>query len=359
MKFSSDSSVCVPSREMLDSASSQTSSAENIYPAAKEIEPLPPVDERAKMLSGPPSCHTSSSFSSSPLATPSNPHSAASGDVSTLSSEPVCCQSAVGVPVLAQNTEEEVKNSSQTNNPSARTDSSTENNKGLSQSKPGSRGHERQSSFERERDRTYSDYSRERERHYRDRSPPRESHSDRHRYRRDYRGHHRSYRDRFPPPEHSYKDWDLDRRKERIGFHSWEHPRERRSYHYSHYHHRFDVSHERRGYYPHLQQSHSHWKWQKDGREPWATKDKKNGWDRDCYQSQDRSSSPAATALESNRSKVSPPRDCLDSAHRRVDQSAKLKKERDDSSEGRRSKKHKKSKKKKKSKDKDRLYESR
>lgn len=345
-------------KEVLDSASSQTSSAENIHPAAKEIQPLPPVDERAKMLSGPPSCHTLSSISSLPLATASNPHSAASRDVSTLSSELVCCQSTLGVPVVAQNTEEEVKNLPQTNDPSARTDSSTENNKGQNQSKPGSRGHERQSSFERERDKTYSDYSRERERHYRDRCPPRESHSDWHRYRRDYRGHHRSYRDRFPPPERSYKDWDFDRRKERIGFHSWEHPRERRSYHYSHYHHRFDVSHERREYYPHLQQSHSHWRWQKDGREPWATKEKRNGWDRDCYQSQDRSSSPAATALESNRSKVSPPRDHLDSAYRRDSQSAKLRKERDDSSEGRRSKKHKKSKKKKKSKDKDRLHES-
>ncbi|KAM4715717.1 ubiquitin carboxyl-terminal hydrolase 42 [Anableps anableps] len=353
-----------PNKEVLDSASSQTSSAENINPAANESEALPvAADERAKMLSEPLSHHTSSSAVSSSPST-SKTHSVASRDLSTLSSEPVWCQSANGISTAAQNVrkiEEEVKNSSLTNGASARIDSNTEN-KGQSQSKPGSRGHERQSSHDGERGRLYSDYSRDRERHYRDRSAPRESHSDRHRQRRDYRDHRRTYRDRFPPPERSYKDWDFDRRKERVGLHSLEHDRDRRAYHYSHYHHRFDESHERRGY-PHLQESYSHWRWQKDGRESWAMKDKRNGWDRDCYQSKKWSSSPAPTALESNKSSPSDHLCNFNSTHKRDDQSEKRpvahpRKERDDSSEVHRSKKRKKSKKKKKSKDKDRHQES-
>ncbi|XP_012705388.2 LOW QUALITY PROTEIN: ubiquitin carboxyl-terminal hydrolase 42 [Fundulus heteroclitus] len=373
-----------PSKEVQDPASSQPSSAEDVPAAANEGEPLPAADERANMLPEPLSHHTSSStVAASPLATASktqsptsrdSAHSGGPGNLSASSSDPACASRANGISAAAQNLsksegEEEVKDSSQTNGPSAQTESNPEN-KGQCQSKPGpgSRCNERQSSHDRERDRLHSDCSRDRERHYRDRSPPRESHSDRHRYRRDYRDHHRSYRDRFPPAERSYRDWDFDRRKERVGLHSWEHDRDRRSSHYSHhshYHHRFDVSHERRGV-PHLQESHSHWRRQQDGRDSRTTKDKRNGWHRDGYQSKERSSSPAGAAPESNKSKVSPSRDrlCnLDSTHRRDDQSdrraaAHLRKERDDSSEGRCSKKHKKSKKKKKSKDKDRHHDS-
>ncbi|MED6247466.1 hypothetical protein ATANTOWER_003135 [Ataeniobius toweri] len=366
-----------PNKEIHDSASSRASSAQNIHPAANESKPLPAADERAKMLSEPLSLHASSSdVCSSPSATTSRTHSVASRDsanfgcprnLSALPSELACCQKANGISAAAQSiskTEEAVQDSLQTNGPSARTESNTDN-KGQCQPKPGSRDNDRQSSHDRERDMLYSDYSRDRERHYRERSLPRDSHSDRHRYRRDYRDQHRSYRERFPAPDRSYRDWDSDRRKERVGLHSWEQDRERHSYHYSHYRHRFDVSHERRGK-PHLQESHSRWRWQQDSRESWAMKDKRNGWGRDCYQSKERSSSPACTDLESNRSKVSPPRDRLcnfDSAHKRDDQSKKrtaahLRKERDDSSEGRSLKKHKKSKKKNKSKDKDRHHES-
>ncbi|XP_008436360.1 ubiquitin carboxyl-terminal hydrolase 42 [Poecilia reticulata] len=358
-----DSDHNEPNKELVDPASSQTCSAKSAPPAANEREPLSAaVDKRATTLPEPLSSphHTSSSaVGSSPSATTSKTHAVAPRDLSFFPSEPVCCQSANGISAAAQNiskTEEEVKDSSQTNGPSARPDGGAEN-KEPSQSKPSSRGHERQSSHDRDRNGFYSDYSKDRDRHYRDRSPPRESYSDRHRYRRDYRDHHRSYRDRFPP-ERSY--WDFDHRKERLGSHSWEHDRDRRSYHSSHNYHRYDGSHERRGY-PHPQESHSYWRSQKDGREFWAMKDKRNGWDRE-----ERSSSPAATALETNKPKVSPPWDRLcnfNSTLQREEPSDKrpaahLRKEREDSSEGRRSKKHKKSKKKKKSKDKDRLHEN-
>lgn len=90
-------------------------------------------------------------------------------------------------------------------------------------------------------------------------------------------------------------------------------------------------------------------------------KDRSNGRERDYYLSKTETSSPATEPETSTRSKGSSPRACLsthESAPNREDQNHKrndsLSKERDDSSEARRSKKHKKSKKKKKSKDKDR-----
>lgn len=92
-------------------------------------------------------------------------------------------------------------------------------------------------------------------------------------------------------------------------------------------------------------------------------KDRRNAWEKDCYRSKERSSSPAAH-LETNKSKSSPPRarpSNTDSCFRKSDQSAAehVKREREDSSDTYRSKKHKKSKKKKKSKDKERHHESR
>lgn len=76
---------------------------------------------------------------------------------------------------------------------------------------------------------------------------------------------------------------------------------------------------------------------------------------KDYYPSTERTSSPAA---DTNRSKGSPSHpDWEDQNYKRA--AEYLSKERDDSSEARRSKKHKKSKKKKKSKDKDRHRESR
>ncbi|XP_038155614.1 ubiquitin carboxyl-terminal hydrolase 42 isoform X1 [Cyprinodon tularosa] len=356
-----------------DSASSQAAS-ENIHPAAKESQPLPAADERVKVLPEPlPHQTPSSAVSASPSATLSKTQSVASRDsassgcpvnFSNVSSEPARCERGNGVSAAAENfsKNEDVKDSPQNNGPSARTETNMEE-KGQCQSKSGSRGIERQTSHDRER--LYSEHSRDREKHYRDRSLPRESHSDRLRYRRDYRDHHRSYRDRYPPPECSYRDWDYDRRKDRAGWPSWEPDRERRSYHYSHYHHRFDLSHERRGH-PRLQEPHGRCRWQQDGRESWPMKDKRNGWDRDSYYSKERSPSPGGTGLESNKSKVSPHRNHLSNAsstHKRDDQSDKktaayLRKDREDSSEVHRSKKHKKSKKKKKSKDKDRHHES-
>lgn len=94
-------------------------------------------------------------------------------------------------------------------------------------------------------------------------------------------------------------------------------------------------------------------------------KDKSNGRERDRYPSKEETSSPATERETSTKSKDSPPRARLssfESAPNREDQNHRtagpLSKERDDSSEARRSKKHKKSKKKKKSKDQDRHRES-
>lgn len=94
------------------------------------------------------------------------------------------------------------------------------------------------------------------------------------------------------------------------------------------------------------------------------TRDKSNGRERDYCPSKEENSSPATDP--ETKSKGSPPQARLstfESALTREDQNHKrtadpLSKERDDSSEARRSRKHKKSKKKKKSKDKDRHRES-
>lgn len=94
-------------------------------------------------------------------------------------------------------------------------------------------------------------------------------------------------------------------------------------------------------------------------------KDKSNGRERDYYPSKEETSSPATVPETSTKLKGSPPLARLSTfecAPNREDQNHKrtadpLSKERDNSSEARRSKKHKKSKKKKKSKDKDRHRE--
>lgn len=95
-------------------------------------------------------------------------------------------------------------------------------------------------------------------------------------------------------------------------------------------------------------------------------KDKSNGREKGYYLSKEETSLPATERETSTKSKGSPPRPHLstfESAPNREDQDHKRSadhqsKEREDSSEGRHSKKHKKSKKKKKSKDKDRHRES-
>lgn len=95
-------------------------------------------------------------------------------------------------------------------------------------------------------------------------------------------------------------------------------------------------------------------------------RDRSSGRERDYYPPKEEASSPATVQETSTKSKGSPPLARLssfESAPNREDQNHKrtaepLSKERDDSSEARRSKKHKKSKKKKKSKDKDRRHES-
>ncbi|XP_017273910.1 ubiquitin carboxyl-terminal hydrolase 42 isoform X2 [Kryptolebias marmoratus] len=358
---------CQPNKETPESASFQASSSQSSPSAANESGHFPAADTRAKTLSEPLPQHTSPSTVSSPPSAPTTEtHSAASkesapsehpGNLTALSSEPGGCQSASGIaaPQKVSKDEDEAKDSLQTNGPSAGTEGQPEN-KGQIQSKPSPRGNERQSSPDRERDRLYSDYSRHRERHYRDRSPIRESHSDRYRYRRDHRDHYRSHRDRLPPPERKYRDWEFEHHRQRAAPHYWDHDHDRRSYHYSHQ--RFDGGHERRGY-PYREEPPSRWRW--DSRESRAAKDRRNAWERDGYRSKERSSSPAAHP-ETNKYKPSPPRaraSNTDSSLWKEEQSSEhMRKERGDSPETYRSKKHKKSKKKKKSKDKDRHHES-
>ncbi|XP_037547269.1 ubiquitin carboxyl-terminal hydrolase 42 [Nematolebias whitei] len=359
---------CQPSKETPQSASSQASSSQHFHSAASESEHFP-ADTRAKTLSEPLPRHTSSTVSTPPSALTTDTHSAAlkesalperPGTLTALSSEPDSCQSASGVaaPQKVSKNDDEAKNSLQTNGPSAGTEGQLEY-KCQFQSKPSPRRNEQQSSPDRERDRLCSDYSRHRERHYRDRSPTQDGHSDRYRYRRDHRDHHRSFRDRLPPPQRKYRDWEFDRHRQRAVPHYWDHDRHRRSYYSSHQ--RFDGGHERRGH-PHRDESHSGWRWQQDSRGSRTVTDRRSAWEKDCYRSKERSSSPAAL-LETNKSKLSPPRarpSNTDSSFRKSDQSAAehVKREREDSSEASRCKKHKKSKKKKKSKDKDRHHES-
>lgn len=353
----------VLSKQTHNPASSQASSFQSDLPAANESQHFPTSDTRAKTVSEPLPHHTpSSAVSSPPSSTATNNHSAAPkdaghhGSCASSSSELDCSQSINGVsgaPPKVSKSEDDTEDSPQTKCPSAGTEGHTEN-KEQYRSKPVSRGSEKQPSRDRERDRPYSDYSRNKERHYRDRSKVRESDGDRHWYSRDYRDHHRSHKDRLIPHERNYREWDAERR-----WHSRDHDRSyRRSYYYTHYHRHSDVDYERRGYnYTHREESQSHWRWQQDRQEYRGMKEKRGAWDRDSYYSKGRSSSP-----EKSKSKGSSPRASQSTFYmspKREDEriADSPRKERDDSSEGHRSRKHKKSKK-KKSKDKDRHHKS-
>ncbi|XP_044034881.1 ubiquitin carboxyl-terminal hydrolase 42 [Siniperca chuatsi] len=367
------------SKEAHTSASSHASSSQSIHPAASESQHLSTPDTRAKTVSEPLPQHTASSaVSSPPSATATKTHSvtsreSASSSPAALSTLPDCSQSTNGASAAPQKVSrsgDETIDLPQTSGPSAATEGRTDA-KEQHQTKPSSRSNEGQSSRDRERDRLYSDSSRDRERHYRDRSQERESDGDRHRYRRDYHDyrHHRSYRDRLPPHDRNYRDWESERHWERT-HHPRGRDRDRCSHHYHYYHHhrsRENSDRGRRGHcYPYREESHSRSRWQDESRESRVVKDKSNGRERDYYSSKEENSSPAIVPETSTKSKGSPPRARLstfESAPNREDQNHKrtadpLSKERDDSSEARRSRKHKKSKKKKKSKDKERHRES-
>ncbi|XP_061564068.1 ubiquitin carboxyl-terminal hydrolase 42 isoform X2 [Cololabis saira] len=351
-----------PNKQIHSPASSQPGSFQNVLPAATESHCFPISDIRAKTVSEPLPHHAPSSAVGSPALATTKTHSAASNEVASpghhgsfapLSSQPDCSQSINGMsgaPATVSKSDDEAKESLLTKCLSAGTEEETAN-KEQCQSKPISKGNERQSSRDRERDRLNSDYSRNRESHYRDRSKVREGDGDRHWYRRDYRDHHHSYKER------NYREWEPERRWQRTVHHSRDRDRSsRRSYNYSHYHQRSDVDYERRGYnYSHHEEPQSHWRWQQDSRESRGMKDKRYTWDRDYYYSKERSSSP-----EKSKSKGSPPQASLssyDMAPKREDQRTadSLRNERDYSSEEHCSKKHKKSKK-KKSKDKERHH---
>ncbi|XP_026170667.1 ubiquitin carboxyl-terminal hydrolase 42 isoform X2 [Mastacembelus armatus] len=360
-----DSDQSQTSKEAHTSASSQASSSQSSHPAASESQHLSTAtDTRAKILSEPlPQLTASCAISSPPSATATKTNSASSssyhGKTEALPTPPDGSQSTSGAsPQKISTGGDEAKDLPQTNGLSAGTEGRIDA-KEQHQSKPSSRGNDRQSSRDRDRDRPYSDWSRDRERHYRDRSQERESDGDRHRYRRDYRDghhhHHRSNRDRLPPSSRYYRDWESERRRERT-HHPRERDRDRCSHHYHYYHHhrsREDWDRERRGHGCHYREDSSNRRrWQQESREPRAMKDKS-----------DPSKEELAKVPEtSSKSKGSPPRAPVSvsgPAPNREEQIVKgTSKERDNSSEARRAKKHKKSKKKKKSKDKDRHCES-
>ncbi|XP_035525816.1 ubiquitin carboxyl-terminal hydrolase 42 [Morone saxatilis] len=240
------------SKEAHNSASSQASCSQSIHPAASESQQLSTPDTRAKTVSEPLPQHTASSaVSSPPSATATKTHSvtcresasssAHHGNINAaLSTPPDCSQSTNGASAAPQKDSrggDEATDLPQTSGPSAGTERRTDT-KEQHLSKPSSRGSEKQSSRDRERDRLCSDWSRDREKHYRDRSQERESDGDRHRYRRDYRDHrhHRSYRDRLSPHSRSYRDWEPERRWERALPHPRERDRDRCSNHYHHPH---------------------------------------------------------------------------------------------------------------------------
>lgn len=372
------------SKETHNSASSQASSSQSIDPAASESQHLSTSDARAKTVSKPLHQHTASStLSSPPSATVTKTHSvtpresasssAHHGNINeALSTPPDCSQSINGPSAAPQKVSrggDEALDPPRSSGPSAGTEVRTDD-KEHNQSKYSYRANEGQSSRDRERDRLYSDRSRDRERHNRDRSQERESDSGRHRYRRDYHDqrYHRSYRDRLPTHYRSYRDWESEHRWERTLHHPGERDRDRSSHSYHHRRSREDWARERRGYgYAYREETHSRWRWQEDSRESRAMKDKSNGRERDYYPSKEESSSPATACPETSiKPKCSSPQARLttfESAPNRENHNNKrsadwLSKERDDSSEAHRSKRHKKSKKKKKSKDKDRHRES-
>ncbi|XP_030610264.1 ubiquitin carboxyl-terminal hydrolase 42 [Archocentrus centrarchus] len=373
-----------PNKDAHNPASSQAGSSQSIHPAANESQDFSTPDTRAKTLSEPlPHSTGSSAASSPPSATATNTPSIASkesastlsssghdGNPAALSPQLDCSQSTSAASAASQKVSASKAEAKAL--PQAKcTSTGTEGHKDTKeqyQSKPSSRGSERRSSRDRDKDRLHSSYGRDRERHYRDRSHERESDSDGHRYRRDYRdNHHRQYRDRFPPPGRYYREWEAERNRER----TFQHPRERdgdrcsNHYHYYRYRSREDVDHERRGYgHSHREESRGSRRWPQESRDSLAMKDKSNGKEREYYPSKTETSSPYAVP-ETNKLKGSPPRARLssfDSAPNKEDQNHKrtdrLSRERDGSSEARHTKKHKKSKKKKKSKDKDRHRES-
>ncbi|XP_023136194.1 ubiquitin carboxyl-terminal hydrolase 42 isoform X1 [Amphiprion ocellaris] len=361
-----------PNKEAHTPSSSQASSSQSIHPAANEGQHLSTPEIRAKSLSEPLPHHTAPmAVSSPPPATATKTHSVASiesaassghhGNPAALSTQPDCSQSTSGPSVTPQKvsiSKIEAKDLPQSNGPSAVTEGRPDT-KEQHQSKPSYRVNERQSSRDRERDRLYSDTGRDRERHYRDRSPERP--------RRDYRDNrnYRSYRDRSPPQKLSKRDWDSERRWERAVHLPRDRDRDRSSYSYNYYRQRSreDVDRGRRGYDYYREDSHNQRRWHKESRDSRAVKDRSR--ERDYYPSKEGTSLPA-TMSETSKFKGFPPRVLLstsESALNREDQNHRRtadhpSKERDDSSEARRSKKHKKSKKKKKSKDKDRHRES-
>ncbi|CAN9508611.1 unnamed protein product [Ophioblennius macclurei] len=363
-----------PNKETHSPTSSQASSSH----AAPESERFSTSDTRATILCGLQSPNSASAAARpSPPATATKPQPAEStesasscsssghhGKPVALSSIPDCSHSSDGTsaaaPTKVSETKAPAKNPPQSNGPSAGSETRCDT-KEQHQSKNGSRGGERQPS--RDRDRRYSD----RERHYRDRSHERDGDGDRYRHRRDYRDHHyhRSYRDRLPPLDRHHKDREAERRWDR-STHPRDRDRDRCFNHYHYYRYREDADYERRAYgYSHRNDSHGGRRWHHDGRDSRVAKDRSNGKEKDYRGSRDRSSSPA-TVPEVAVSKGSPSRACPSSDavvpnmeeenRRRNDNYAS--KERDDSAEGRHSRKRKKSKKKKKSKDKDQHRES-
>ncbi|XP_068161181.1 ubiquitin carboxyl-terminal hydrolase 42 isoform X2 [Antennarius striatus] len=360
------------------SATSQAATSQSIHPAARDSQHLSAPDSRAKAEPIPLPYYTASSaVSSSPSAPVTKVHSVTSTQSSTSSSCNGDIIVALSTPLEhSQNTNEtsaappkistggeESTDLQQPNHLSEGTEGCTDA-KEQHQVKPSSRCNEGQSS----RDRLYSDSSRDRARHNRDRSPERESDYDRHRYRRDYRDHrcHRSHRDRFSHNNRYSRDWEFQRRRDWNFHHSRERDRDRSSHHYRHYHHprpREDWGREQRGHgYNYHDESHSHWRWKEDSRESRMIKEKCNGRDRDYYSSKEENSSPAAVSetfskfTQARSSTLEQAADGEDQNHTRT--SRPLSKEREDSSDIYRSKKHKKSKKKKKSKDKDRYHDS-
>uniref|UniRef100_A0A3P8T4R2 Ubiquitin carboxyl-terminal hydrolase n=1 Tax=Amphiprion percula TaxID=161767 RepID=A0A3P8T4R2_AMPPE len=308
--------------------------------------------------------------SSPPPATATKTHSVASiesaassghqGNPAALSTQPDCSQSTSGPSVTPQKfsiSKNEAKDLPQSNGPSAVTEGRPDT-KEQHQSKPSYRVNERQSSRDRERDRLCSDTCRDRERHYRDRSPEW--------LRRDYRdnSNYLPYRDRSPPQKRSKRDWDSERRQEQTVHLPRDRDHDRSSYNYNYYPQRSreDVDRGRRGYDYYREDSHNHRRWHKESGDSGAMKDRSSGRKRDYYPSKEGTSFPA-TMSETSKFKGFPPRVLLstsESALNREDQNHRRtadhpSKERDDSSEARRSEKHKKS---QKSKDEDRHRES-
>ncbi|XP_056286682.1 ubiquitin carboxyl-terminal hydrolase 42 [Pseudoliparis swirei] len=367
-----DSDHSLTSKEAPGSASPQATSSQSIHPAAGESQTLSTPDTRATNVSEPLPPHTASSAVGSPPSAAATKTTSVSSKESASSSARHRSPTALSIPPgRSPNTNgasaapenvgrgvEEARDAPQSGELSAETGGRTEAPE-QHQPKPSSRGNEVHTHPDGERDRLHSDCSRERERHYRDRSHERESVGDRHRHRRDSRDdhqhHQRPHKDRFPPASHSSRDWEPEHRWERTTHHPRERDRDRCSNHYHHYHdrrYRDDRDERRGGGYPYGEKSHGRERWRQDGREPRALKDKSNGRERDYHPSKEDPSSPATDT--STKSKGSSPRARLssfesDQNHKRTNDP--LSKERDDSSEVRRSRKHKKSKKKKKSKD--------